>query len=274
MSFNIRRAFAWLLMSCVSAAASTSYAAFVVDYGDFGPDPAPAITMYKDVTESSFSTSTPPLYDAPELNGDELDFDPKTFGVKAQTSTGLSDSLDGQLNVEMMALSTGDTVAGGYTGITIDESGLYSLTGAGGAGTLVEAILYAEVHILEIDGAPVADPGASTWELSGTDIFSLDMASATETAGEWNNSLFIDFATALSTVTYEFGVTKAEIVIDNRLNAIAEASPVTIASIDKKDLTIVPVSVTNPEYQNVPEPTSVLLLVGLAAGLVGYRKLA
>ena len=90
-----------------------------INYGDFSG----SSVMYLDVTEAANSPGdAPPLFGAPAIFGDTLDFNPTGFSAGA--SDGSTDLTDGQLTLGIMAQS----------GLVIDslvvsESGDYSLLG-------------------------------------------------------------------------------------------------------------------------------------------------
>jgi hypothetical protein len=226
---TLRQAFALAVVACCTLSSNT-FAAFL-NYGDFGPDPAPAYTMYQDVRESSGTDTT------------------------------------------IMALEENNVVAGGYSGITINEWGSYSFMGAGTSATAVRAALAVGITILEVDGVPVPNPGSAQWKLTASDTFDANAASDPDD-GLWENQVFIDFTAAIANLNPQFGVTKAAIVADNRLLALSEASPVTISFIDKKGFDLVPVTKPNPDFQVVPEPTTAVMLLALVAGAAGLRRFA
>lgn len=274
MRFSLRQVCAWIAFACCTVPSTGAFAAFL-NYGDFGPAPAPAYTMYLDVRESSGTDPVPPdsRYNAPTLLGDNLKFTPSQFVAKASVPLGQSDIIDVQLNTTMMALEENNVVAGGYTAFTVEEWGLYKFTGAGTAATEVSATLVVGVTILEVDGVPVPNPGSSQWDIFAIQTFDANRADDPAIAF-WNNQVFIDFTTAIAPLNPQFGVTKAAIVIDNNLTAQAEAgNPGTIAYIDKKGFSINPVTVPNPDFQVVPEPTTGMLLLALVAGAAGLRRL-
>lgn len=270
---TLRQAFALAAVACCTLSSNT-FAAFL-NYGDFGPDPAPAYTMYLDVRESSGTDPVPPesRYNAPNLVGDSLLFTPSQFVAQAYLPLGQGDIIDVQLNTTIMALEENNVVAGGYSGITINEWGSYSFMGAGTSATAVRAALAVGVTILEVDGVPVPNPGSPQWKLTVSDTFDANAASDPDD-GLWNNQVFIDFTAAIANLNPQFGVTKAAIVADNRLLALSESDPVTISFIDKKGFDIVPVTVPNPDFQVVPEPTTAVMLLALVAGAAGLRRFA
>lgn len=228
-----------LVCALVAAAPSVSRAV-TISYGDFGPV-APGV-MFLDVEEDS-GTDPTPLYGPPSAYSVGLDFDPK---FTSAASGGASDITDGQLNFTLMG-----TPGWGVGSITISEGGDYTLLGAGGAATSVNAGIAARATILEVNGAPVAPIAVPTASTSFT--ATLPPAAV---ATPWDLGLLYDFGSVLGGNQV---ATKVEIVINNVLGTTSEAG--SAAFIAKKDFRI---DVEPLDVENIiPEPTSVLL-AGLA----------
>jgi len=222
-----------------------------INYGDFSDIPPGAIT-YTDVTESS-GTDPVPLYGAPEVTVNLMDFDPVTF--VATSTGGPIDITDGQLNFGV-ELESG----AGLTSLVLTEGGDFRFAGTGGAGTTVSAGALMRVEILEIDNVPLTTPIIVT----ASDGFVTDMATegATPVPISWDLVAFADFGPVLP-IDFELGVTKAEVVINNQLLTNSEED--SLAFIAKKDFKIIPGGDLTPDG-GVPEPASVALI---ALGLVG-----
>lgn len=270
MTLSLRKALAMLVMALVVTSTSNSHAAIL--YGDFSDVP-PGSVMYTDVTESSSTDPVPPaLFGAPGITANTLDFDPTGFGANSQG--GGADLTDGQLNFGISVAKNSTGIAGGFTSLTLRESGDLTLFGAGTTVTSVAAGVFAEVEILEVDGVAVASPMSVT----ASTQFTADLTSSPGLNQPWGNILFVDFGPALQNagLTPMFGVTKAKVVIDDTLAAISESTPSTIAFIAKKDFKITPGDlVPNPEYNpEIPEPASLLLLGSLAGLGLAYRRFA
>lgn len=239
------------LLSAVGALAfGLSAAAAPINYGDFSDIP-PGSVMYLDVEENSFS-DTVPLYGAPTVTGDLLDFDPNGFGVSS--SGGASGLSDGQVNFTIMS-----TPGTGITGFSIVESGDYSFSGVTPTpGTFVSASAGATISILEVDGVALVTPIATF----ASDVFVTDYPT---TGGApvtgllpWSLVTFADLSFYLPQGAL---ATKVEVSINNQLSTAT--TPGNQAAIAKKDFKIIPVVV-------VPEPGS-LAVIGLT-GLMLVRR--
>jgi len=226
-----------------------------IEYGDFSG----TSVMYLDVEEVA---NTPgdeaPLYGAPSIVGNQLDFDPS--GFSATSTNAVSDITDGQLNFTLMSHS-----GGALSSISIAESGDYTLTGSGTATTQISyGLSLASVTVLEVDGVALGSPVM----LDAAAVFGTANLGAGQVSGApWSLSLDYDLNAALASegVGYVNGATKVEIAINNTLSAISEAS--TIAFVAKKDFNIT-------VNEIVPEPASITLLglVTLGAGLMYKRR--
>jgi PEP-CTERM motif len=157
-----------------------------------------------------------------------------------------------QLNFRLMTVPNS-----GLTSMTISESGDFTLFGGGTALTQVAAGIGIQVDILAVDGIPLAVP----LNLFDSTSFVADLLNDGPVQNaHWGNNLLIDFAAALNNanIPFNLGVTKAEVVIDDQLLAISEAT--SIAIIAKKDFKI------GQEFQKVPEPTSLAMMMLAIAG--------
>lgn len=223
-------------------------------YGDFSDVP-PGTVKYLDVAESSTTDSTP-LYGAPTITGNLLDFDPSSFGAYA-IGSGSADVTDGQLNFTVSAID-GKSIKS----ITVSEGGDFTFTGATPtASSLVVARAITIISILEVDGVALLNP----IDLTSTKTFSADYASfggaPVPDAGFWSIEDIIDIEGALAP-GYNLGATKIEVAINNQLSAISDQG--TISWIAKKDFNI-----TVP---SVPEPSSLMLLTASAVLAVRRRR--
>ena len=251
----------------VISSLTVSSAKAAILYGDFSDIP-PGVVMYTDVTEDSGTSPVPPpLYGAPDINGNNLDFDPSAFVAVATNGAPNADLSDGQLNFGFMTIPK---VSGGWTGLNnlfISEGGDYSLLGGGTAATAVGASIIASVEITHVDGVALASPIT-------VNALSSFNANAASNPGPnfWGNSLFIDFGPALNNAGFgpDSVATKGEVVINNQLSAFSETNPNTIAFIAKKDFKIIPGGDLDPN--DIPEPTALALCVLCGVGLAGRRR--
>ena len=273
MSIFSRHAFVWLI-AAVSLCAVNNSAVAAIMYGDFSDIP-PGVVMYTDVTESSVTDLVPPgRFGAPTITGNLLDFNPTNFGSYA--ANGDADLTDVQLNLDIEAAGSGSMVSGGFYGISFSEGGDFTLLGSGSSLTQIAAGLAVSVEILEVDGVALPSPIMVTASTS----FSADLMTSPGIGLNWANSLTIDLVPALTSAgiitpssSPVYGVTKASLVLDDTLASISEAG--TSALVMKKDFKINPFSVVpNPEFHNVPEPSSVALIASLSLAALAYRKLA
>jgi len=232
-------AFLLLLPGGPAAAAS-------INYGDFDDIP-PGTVMFLGVTEGS-GTDPVPLFGSPLVLGNMLDFDPSGFA--ASTGGGGADITDGQLNFQVMSIP-GSSI----DQITIDESGDFSLFGAGTAATQVAFGLFMQLTILEVDGALI-----SPFDVIVSAEGSFDLVTNPGLSQPWDLSLMADLDQELidEGIAFELGVTKADVVLDDTLIAISEAA--SAAFIAKKAFRIAV----------VPEPAT--LILGLLGVLLAVRS--
>lgn len=233
----------------IAACGFVTAAQAAVMHGDFGT-PADEV-MYLDVTESSGTDPVPPpLFGMPELRDDnQLDFDPK--GFVSTTTGGPLDITDGQLNFTLMT----DGVFA-ITEIVIEEAGDYTFAGLGGLGTTATAGLSIWIEVLEIDGEAVTEPTI----INLSNSFTTNMSGGPVTLAPWTLGLVVDLEFEIGR-PFDFGVTKAEVVIDNQL--ITNSEQDSLAFIAKKDFKITPFVV-------IPEPASLIVLA--MAGLLLRRR--
>lgn len=240
-----RSLFGFMLFIALTALTPAAHAASI-NYGDFSDIP-PGAVMYQDVTESS-GTDAVPLFSAPTVTEDTLDFDPK--GFVAFAGSGGSDITDGQLNFSIKTLP-----GTGISSMLFREGGDYSLLGTGSAGTMVAGGISVRVEIIEVDGVALPNP----IDVLASASFSANLVSSPTTLSPWSNTLLVDFGPALANIPHNLGVTKANVVLDDLLAAISD--PLSTALIAKKNFTITPTIEGNP----IPEPASLALFTFGAA---------
>lgn len=240
------------------AAGSPSLAVQLVNYGDFDDIAEGGAIKYSDVTEST-STDEVPLFGPPEIELNDLEFDPTTFGA---SGGGGADLVDGQLNFQFETLP-----GAGITSFFFDEGGNYTLFGAGTEATQVAFGLAVSLRVLEIDGEPVAP-----FTIEGSDFGSANIVADPGLSQPWDLSVFIDLGSAMGTKDIDFddGVTKGEVVITDTLVAVSE-NPSTLAFIAKTDFLVVPGGDLVPE-RLIPEPLTATLTLSVAAVAATRRR--
>ncbi|MGL4513227.1 MAG: hypothetical protein ACRCT8_09065 [Lacipirellulaceae bacterium] len=251
------------LLRSVAGALSLTIAAAAqaapINYGSVNDFGGGGVVEYTNVTESTAS-DTPPLYNAPDVVVNLLDFDPTAFG--ASSAGGVPDITDGQLNSGFTTL-----LGTGLTSLVINESGDFTLTGVGTAATNVSYGLFAKVTVLQVDGLAV-----TPFNVVASAAFNKNLVANPGLNQPWSAALLIDLGPALVTnghAGFSLGVTKGEIVINNTLVALSEAQ--SIAFLAKKDLNITPGGPLDPDNV-IPEPAAALLAVVGAVGFLRRRS--
>lgn len=256
------------IAAAISFCVASSHAA-PINYGDFAGN----TVTYHMVREAANSAGdVAPLFGAPTVSGDSLDFDPVGFG--ASTTGGGVDITDGNLAF-MVKAKPGNAI----NNIQIAERGDTTLAGFGSDTTFSAVTMHGILNINEVDFAginTIAIPIEITnFSPSGGSYgLGTDGGGGPLYASSWVGSLLVDLTTSNPTVAAAFasqgivpqvGVTKISVNFNNTLIAISQAG--TSATIAKKDNGII---ITT----NIPEPTSCLLAAfGLAlCGFAGRRS--
>jgi hypothetical protein len=238
-----------IAMLAIAPAASAA-----INYGDFaGTD-----VMYLDVTEAALTGDPEPLYGAPIVSGNALDFNNMTY-ASSSSGAGGSDFTDGRLTTTIMSINAGV----GITDLLIEESGDYSLIGPGGTGTsaFVGASIFLDIR--EIDGVPIAPINFNTnLVISPNADGEFNIADdGTGVAVIWEGTILIDIDAILAANSIVGTATKIDFTMDNVLGTTSEAG--TSSLITKKDLGGVAITTM------VPAPGTLVLL---AAGLLAPRR--
>ena len=232
---------------------TTSYAsAAPINYGDF----AGSTVMYRQVTEDS-ATDPTPLFGAPTIAGDSLDFNPTAF--VSNSSGGAIDSTIGVLDFTIEAL-----FANVIEEIQLREAGDYTIFGAGGAGTSATVSAPIFINIVEVDGLSVTPINFNTNMVFTPSAGDYNLADDGAGFGViWVGILDIDVNQVLidQGISFEFGATEIKFIMNNILATTSEAG--SSAEIQKKDLGL---SITI-----VPEPAS-LALFTLGTALIATRR--
>ena len=243
-----------LLLGVAGAAAAP------INYGDFDG----TTVMYLDVTETAHSVDdTPPLYGAPGIFGNTLDFNP--VGFSASSSDGGVDITDGNLAMRIHAH------AGSYIEkLMFSEGGDFTMAGFGTDATVVDVTANFFIDVYEVDGLAidvVSTNVSMTFSpnVEGTFRLETDGGGGPLFTGVWSGSLMLDVDALLDSagIEYAFGATKAAINLDNTLVAVSEDG--TQSLIAKKDFKGFSITV-------VPEPSTLLLGLLGAVGLLRMRR--
>jgi hypothetical protein len=218
---------------------------------------------FSDFTESSGTDATP-LFHAPTVSGDTLNFDP-VFTAYANGSGGnASDTTEGQLGFEVSA--AGDHV---IRKVQITERGDYNMLSFGNS-ALVDVTATLFVEVLEVDGKALASP------VNGTAQMSFDpkadgqflLSSFGTDSGLWIGSLIVDLDALLAdnSISYVNGATRVNLELGNTVQALAQTD--TEAFIANKDLQVFALS---SNISSIPEPASLELLFGITSLLAFIR---
>lgn len=258
--------FIFATATCVALALAASQANAAMVYGNFSGDTVDYIA----VTEDTNTGDTLPLFGAPTVSGDSLDFDPVGFSASS-SGGGAPDFTDGQLSF-MIEAKSGNVI----NSLLLTEAGDTSLgRGLGSlddAETEVTADIF--IDILEVDGVPINQinvSGAMTFTpSSGSYSLSGDGGGSSAFQTSWTGSYFVDFLPVLTANGITGDVTKVSVNLDNTLRAASATG--SSAFIAKKDfdggVNITP----NPDQNMIPEPATVTLAALGMLAFAGWRR--
>lgn len=235
---------------------SGSEAFALVIHGDF----AGSTVTYRNVREATNSAGDPePLFGAPTIAGDTLDFDPVGFAASS-SGGGAPDVTDANLVFEIEANASQI-----IDKLLLTEAGSYTLVGTGTAATQVQISAPVFIDIEEVDGV-----GINPLEIQTALVFSpgsiFNLPANGGVGVVWTGMLMVDITGALisNAISFADGATKISVDMSNILVALSELE--STASITKNDADGVTVTV-------LPEPaTAHLLLLGLGAVLALRRR--
>lgn len=259
------RIFAVLVLSGLLV--STPALAAPLNHGDFHG----TSVSYMQVTEDALSPGdSTPLFGAPTITGDSLDFDPVSFSASASGAGGV-DTTAGNVEFDVLAKSgfSIDT-------LTFTEAGNTTLAGFGTDSTFTQVTATLVIDIEEVDGAPFTGgpinyTDALTFTPSGGDFgLATDGAGGPAFSQLWTGQANVNIGQILAdnNVSSVNGATKVTVTLVNSLVALSEDG--TQAFISKQD-----VDGNLTVTANVPEPGAfslLALLAGSALGLRGGRK--
>ena len=220
-------------------------------YGDF----TGTTVMYLDVTESNGTDVQ--KFGAPNIFGDQLDFNPTNFRAQSDGAAVIEDS---QLNMTIMSITTGTPI----TDVFIDEAGDFTLSGldpAQAMATVGTNVMFTVTHVGGNIISPVCvgtDQVVFTPNANGEFMLPGDQGTATP----WTGNLDYDIEALLASCGVGGEATKVEVVLDNTLTATAaNGGAAFIAKKDFRGLTI-----------TVPEPSSLGLLLAAFAGVSAFMR--
>lgn len=257
--------FIFATATCVALALAAGQADAEMIHGDYSGTTVDFIG----VTEDTNTGDTLPLFGAPIVSGDSLDFNPVGFSASS-SGGGAPDFTDGQLTFMIVAKDGNviDSLFFSEAGDTSLGRGLGSLDDAE---TEVTADIF--IDILEVDGVPINQinvSGAMTFTPSGGSYsLSGDGGGASSFQTAWSGSYFIDFLPVLTANGITGDVTKVSVNLDNTLRAASATG--SSAFIAKKDFDGVSIT-SNPDQNMIPEPATVTLAALGMLAFAGWRR--
>jgi len=251
--------------SFVALALAATQANAAMVYGNY-----PGATVdYIDVTEDTNTGDTLPLFGAPVVSGDSLDFDPVGFSASS-SGGGAPDFTDGQLSF-MIQAKDGNSIDSLFFSEAGDTSLGRGLGSLDDAETEVTADIF--IDILEVDGVPINQinvVGALTFTPSGGSYsLSSDGGGSSSYQTAWSGSYFVDFLPVLTSNSIQGKVTKVSVNLDNTLRAASATG--SSAFIAKKDFDGVSIT-SNPDQNMIPEPGTVTLAVLGMLAIAGWSR--
>jgi hypothetical protein len=254
---------AWLLFATAALVPLASAAS--INYGDFS-----AVSVdFLDVTEAANTAGdVPPLFGAPSVSGDSLDFNPVGFSASASGAFGV-DVTDGNLRFDVMAKP-----ANIISNLLLAEAGDVTLVGFGTDSTFafVRGNVFVDIH--EVDGVPIntisSQLSMAFTPSGGTYGLLSDGGGGPLYNSGWSGGVLVDVDAILTAngIVYEGGATKISINLDNTLGALSQAG--TSSLIAKKNFGL-SVRVNIPGG-GIPEPTSLVLTLLAGVGLAAIRR--
>jgi hypothetical protein len=262
-----------LLAAAMVAVASVATAA-TNNYGNLvGPN-----IMYLNVVEQTTQFPGPApatLFGAPQLAGDNLDFNPLGFAGSVQNGDFLVQ--DGLLSIDQIMTNS---PLGNISKLTINEGGGWIVVGGPNAATASATLVTGPVLVAQLNGVngPVNVSVSPTYTFSHTQTGAATFVQGTNSLsfasnggvgnGSWGITATYDIAGAIAAAGLPAGtrVTKlGTLALDNQL--VRDTDPNSFSYIDKKFFSISVVTA-------IPEPSTILLGIMGGVGLVlGSRKM-
>lgn len=244
----------------VSFGVQSASAATIV-YGDYSG----TTVDYKQVREDANSVDdVPPLFGAPSVTGDSIDFDPVGFNAAAGNAGGI-DITDGNLAFDIVAKPTF-----AINNVRFTEAGDTTLAGFGTDATFTSATARIFLDISEVDGVPISEINYSTSMTftpnGGTFKLGTHGGGGPLYQTIWDGVVDVDINQILTDAGVPFvkGATFVSVNLDNTL--VASSQNGTTSFIAKKDADGVTITT------NLPEPSSMLLALLGAGGLGLIRR--
>ena len=236
----------WLLAAALLVCARPSILMGAIIYGDY----TGTSVMYLDVTESNATDEE--KFGAPEIQGNELDFNPTNFRAQSDGTAVIEDS---QLNLTVMSLSPDAPIGQ----IVISEAGDFTLSGLGDAQAQATVGTTVQFTVKEVGGVALSPACIGTESLMFNPTANGEFALPGDqgTATPWSGTLDYDVDALLASCNVAGSATKVDVVLDNTLTAVAaNGGAAFIAKKDFRGLVI-----------NIPEPSAGCLLFSMVAGL-------
>jgi hypothetical protein len=217
------------------------------------PDQMGSTVWFRAISEDS-GTDPLPLYGAPSVSGNSIDFNLVSFNSFSAGALG-NDLTDGALTM-MIEAKPGNFIPK----ILYEESGDFTLIGFGTDATLASVVATFFIDINEVDGNALNPPVNLQVNMQispSSGVYQLaTLGGGPFQQGNWAGSLMIDVEQALMDAGESFanGATKVTVTLDNKLATLSEDG--TSAFIAKKDFGGTTITI-------VPEP-SCMALAGMA----------
>jgi hypothetical protein len=221
--------------------------------------------------DANSAGDAPPLFGAPTVSGDSIDFNP--VGFNAASSGGGADITDGQLTFGVKAKTDY-----AINNLSLSEAGDTTLAGIGNDGTItvVRATGILNVHEVDFVGINVLSlPISLSFAPSNGDYGMLtDGGGGPFYHTQWSGSQLLDVKNLLdaNNIDYDQGATRISVNLDNVLIAVSQAG--TTALIAKKNFGGLSITVNVPPGGGgIPEPASAALAgLALLAVAAGWRR--